>query len=77
MVMIKVVVVPRMIGGCDGAGFVSSRRTLRNNFESDHGVLGEDDSFVFDLFEGEDVVTRVSFDGSHFVCLYFTYFCLT
>jgi hypothetical protein len=40
-------------------------------------VLGEDDSFVFNLLEGEDVVTRVSFDSSHFVCLYFTYFCLT
>jgi len=77
VVMIKVVVVPRMISGCDGTGFVSSRSTVRNNFEGDHRVLGEDDSFVFNLLEGEDVVTRVSFDSSHFVCLYFTYFCLT
>jgi hypothetical protein len=40
-------------------------------------VLGKDDLFVVNLFEGENIVTRVSFDGSHFVCLYFTYFCLT
>jgi len=77
MVMVEMVVVSIVVGGCNGAGLITLRSAIWNNFKGDDGVLGENDLATFNLFEREDVITGVGFNDGHFVCLYFTYFCLT
>jgi hypothetical protein len=40
VVVLEMVVVPIMVGSCDGSGLISSRSAIRNNFKGDDGVLG-------------------------------------
>jgi hypothetical protein len=65
MVVVEIVVVTRVVGGCNRAGLITSRRSVRNNFEGDDGVLGENHLTIVNLFEREDVVAGFSFDDRY------------
>ena len=65
MVVVKVTIVPIVVGGCDGASFIASRRSVGNNFESDDGVLGENHLTIVNLLESEGEVAGFSLDDRH------------
>src|SRR5210317_2141009 len=67
VVVLEMVVVPIMVGSCDGSGLISSRSAIRNNFKGDDGVLGYNHLTIVNLLESEGEVTGLSVNYGH-VC---------